>query len=997
MDEIKAQKKALKKAYKKAKRKNVLAWKILTIVCAVLMVVFIPVSILLQKFDNTVAAFVGGTFWELENADANAQYFTSDFNSAEEMVEYGLTLAQQVEAEGAALLMNNDNALPLAKDAKVSTFSSSSVNLVYGGTGSGNIDASTADTLRTALEKVGVTVNPTLWDFYTTGAGKDYARDNGSTVSTASATTAEVPWDVYTDEVKDSVASYGDAAIVTLSRVGGEGADLSYGDVNYLALDENEKAMLSNLAEMKKNGTVKKIIVLINSANTLQVDFLKNNEYDIDAALWIGDVGISGINAVAQILVGDVNPSGSLVDTYCYDNYSAPAMWNFTPTVYDGYTEDAGVPAKGSTYMIYQEGIYVGYKYYETRYEDYVMGAGNAGDYAYGDVVAYPFGFGLSYTDFSYSDMDVKYNAADDTYTVSVKVTNDGAVAGKETVQVYVQSPYTEYDKANGVEKAAVSLVGFGKTAELAPGASQTLSMTVNKRDIASYDTYGAGTYILDAGDYYFTAATDAHNAVNNILAAKGYTVESTNGKMTADGNADLTYTWTEDALDTTTYSTSLNGTEITNQLSCADPNLYDGVNETVTWLSRSDWNGTLPTEVVKLALTEQLKKDLQDIRYDPADYESQQLPAMGKKNGVTLYDMIGLDYDDPKWEDLLDELTFDEMNALIGDAFHWTMPVKSVEAPGTRDENGPQGLTASLLGSGATQLTATAFTSEDVMAATFNTDIMTEIGRVIGNNCLNANIACLYGPGNNIHRTPYGGRNFEYYSEDGFLSGTMSAYEVAAIQAKGVHVVMKHFALNDCEQDRIGLGVWINEQAAREVYLKAFQAPIEVGNGNGVMIAYTRWGAVWSGGNAGLVNGILRGEWGCDGMVITDNVLNVYVNGPDGVLAGVSIYDAMMSYVTDKLPEYRNDGVIVNAMREAAHHDLYAIANSCGMNGVGANTTIKVTRPTVVTMAIIIACASIFFFLVFLVLWILGGRKLRKTEEYKAYKEFKKGLKKAN
>lgn len=995
MDEIKAQKKALKKAYKKAKRKTVLGWKILTILCAILMVVFIPLCTILNTFDNTVAAFVGGTFWKLENEDPNAQYFTTDFSSPEEMVDYGLTVAQQVEAEGAALLMNN-GALPLAKDAKVSTFSSSSVNLVYGGTGSGNIDASTADTLRTALEKVGVTVNPTLWDFYATGAGKDYTRANGGTVSTASATTAEVPWDVYTDDVKSSVAQYGDAAIVTLSRVGGEGADLSYGEVNYLALDDNEKSMLENLASMKKNGEIKSIIVLINSANALQVDFLKNNDYDVDAALWIGDVGISGINAVAQILVGDVNPSGSLVDTYCYDNYSAPAMWNFTPSVYDGYVEGGDVPAKSSTYMIYQEGIYVGYKYYETRYEDYVMGAGNAGDYAYGDIVAYPFGYGLSYTNFKFSDMTVNYNDALDVYTVAVKVTNTGVVAGKRTVQLYVQSPYTDYDKQNGVEKAAVALVGFGKTGELAPGTSEIVTMNVNKRDIASYDTYGAGTYILDAGDYYFTAANDAHEAVNNILAAKGYTVASTNGKMTADGDADLTYAWTEDKLDTTTYSVSENGTAITNQLSCADPNLYDGEDNTVTWLSRSDWNGTLPTETVKLALTEQLKKDLQDIRYDPADYEAVNLPAMGKNNGITLYDMIGLDYDDPKWDDLLDNLTFDEMNTLIGDAFHWTMPVKSIEAPGTRDENGPQGLTASLLGSGATQLTATAFTSEDVMAATFNTDLMTAVGTIIGNNCLSANIACLYGPGNNIHRTPYGGRNFEYYSEDGFLSGMMSAYEVAAIQEKGVHVVMKHFALNDCEQDRIGLGVWINEQAAREVYLKAFQAPIEVGNGNGVMIAYTRWGAVWSGGNAGLVNGILRGEWGCDGMVITDNVLNVYVNGPDGVLAGVSIYDAMMPYVTDKLPEYKNDGVIVSAMREACHHNLYAIANSCGMNGVGANTTIKLTRPTVITMVIIITCAAAFFCLLGIVLWIFGVRKLRKTEEYKAYKSFLKDQKAA-
>ena len=545
MDVIKAQKKALKTAYKKAKRKNVLAWKLLPILCEVVMLISVPLSVLAVKFDNTMAARFGGSFWKLQNEDTNAQYYTSDFNSAEEMVDYGLALTQQVEAEGAALLMNNNNALPLAADAKVSTFSNSSVNLVYGGTGSGNIDASTADTLRTALEKVGVTVNPTLWDFYTVGAGKDYARSKSGTVATASEVTAEVPWDVYTDDVKNSVAQYGDAAIVTLSRVGGEGADLAYGEVNYLALDENEKAMLQNVAEMKKNGIVKKTIVLINSANALQVDFLKNNEYDIDAALWIGDVGISGINAVAEILTGKVNPSGSLVDTNCYDKYSAPAMWNFTPTTYEGYVEGGDVPAKSKSYMIYQEGIYVGYKYYETRYEDFVTGSGNAGDYAYGDIVAYPFGYGMSYTSYDISDMNVNYNAADATYTVTVKVTTTGAMAGKKTVQVYVQSPYTDYDKQNGVEKSAVSLVGFGKTGKIEPCASETLSMTVNKRDIASYDTYGAGTYILDAGDYYFTAATDAHNAVNNIVAAEGYPVENTNGRMPADGNADLTYTWT--------------------------------------------------------------------------------------------------------------------------------------------------------------------------------------------------------------------------------------------------------------------------------------------------------------------------------------------------------------------------------------------------------------------------------------------------------------------
>lgn len=990
MEESRNEFKARKKAYNKARRRAIRPWKGLTFLSAVVAIIMIPMTVILTTFDNTVAAFVGGTFWELKNADENAVYFESDFSSVEEMNEYGLKLCETVEAEGAVLLLNENGALPLAEGASVSCFSNSSTNLVYGGTGSGNIDASTADNLKTALEKSGFKVNETLWNFYAEGEGSAYARPKGGMVSLASASVTEVPWNIYTDEVKDSVATYGDAAIAVISRVGGEGADLSYQGTNYLALDENEKEMMSNVAAMKADGTVDKVIVLINSANPLQVDFLKDNAYDIDACLWIGDVGISGINAVTEILAGNVNPSGSLVDTYCYDNYSAPAMANFTPTTYKGY-EEGIIPENASTYMIYQEGIYVGYKYYETRYEDYVMGTGNAGDYAYHEDVAFPFGYGKSYTDFAYSDMAVNYNASTDQFEVSVKVTNTGdTYSGKETVQVYSQSPYTAYDVKNGVEKPSAALCGFAKTEILAPGEAQTITVFVDKRDLASYDAYGAGTYILDDGDYYLTVATDAHNAVNNTLAAKGYTVENTQGRMDADGNAELAYKWNNPSFDAETYAVSANGTKIVNQLSDSDINLYEGNDETVKYLTRNDWTATFPETIAELALTEEMIGDLQDIQYDPADYETVEMPVMGAKNDLKLYDMIGLDYDDASWDDLLDQLTFDEMVSLIGDAFHWTMPVQSIEAPGTRDENGPQGLTASLLASDATQLDATAFTSEDVMAATFNVSLMSEIGKVIGNNCLEADIACLYGPGNNIHRTPYGGRNFEYYSEDGFLSGKMSAYEVAAIQDKGVHVVMKHFALNDSEQDRIGLGVWLSEQAAREIYLKAFQAPVEEGNGNGVMIAYTRWGCIWSGANKGLVTGILREEWGQDGMNITDNVLTTYVNGVDGILAGVSIYDAMMPYVTNLLPKYKNDPVIVAAMRESCHRNLYAIANSAGMNGVGADTTIKMTQPKIITIVKVLAVIFSILFVVSLVLWILKKRNFKKSEEYTSYMSYK-------
>ena len=980
------ERKIQKKAFKKTLNKAFGLWKKLSIFLGIFTIIFGGGFKLLAVFDNTFAIMLNEKFWVLENADPNAVYYESDFKSNEEMTEYGIDLVKRVESEGAALLKNENTALPLPKNAKVSLFSTSSVNLVYGGTGSGNIDASKADNLKTALEKVGMTVNPELWDFYLTGPAKEYKRAAGGMVSLKSATVCEAPWDIYSEEVLNSVNDYSDAAIVTISRVGGEGSDCDFATTNYLEFSKEENDIIDNLTMMKRDGKIKRIIILINSANAVELN-LVNLKY-VDSILWIGDVGISGINGVAEILAGMVNPSGSLVDTYCVDNYSSPAMKNFVPTTYVGF--DGQIPNNASTYMIYQEGIYVGYKYYETRYEDYIMNQGNAGHYYYDSEVAYPFGYGLSYTTFEYTNMTSKLDKSTDKFEVKVTVKNTGNYAGKEPVQIYAQSPYTEYDKEMGVEKAAVQLVGFAKTKILSPGESQTLTIYVDRRELASFDTYGYGTYILEAGDYYLTAATDAHNAVNNILAAKGYSDKV----PTIGTNKDLVIKYINDKLDTETYSKSLNGTKITNQLSGADINLYEGIKEgqSITYLSRSNWLGTFPKEILKLELTDQMIADLQDVTYNPADYESVAMPTLGAKNGVKLYDLIGKDYNDPLWDKLLDQMTYDEMVSLIGDAFHWTMPVVTCQAPGSRNENGPQGLTASLFtnasGSEGATLEATAFTSEDVMAATFNVELMTEIGNVIGNNCLAAEINVLYGPGNNTHRTPYGGRNFEYYSEDGFLAGMMSAYEVKAIQAKGVHVVMKHFALNDCEQDRIGLGVWINEQAAREVYLKAFQYPFEFGDANGVMMAYTRWGCTWSGANYGLVTGIMRGEWGSNGMSITDNVLTTYVNGVDGVMAGTSIYDAMLPNIVNQLPKYEDDAVVVTAMREACHRNLYALANSCGMNGVGPNTTVKAKTLGLVTTFMVLAIISTIGFTGCLGMYIYKKYKFIQTEEYKQAKE---------
>ena len=988
--EIKAQRKVYRKARGKASR----PWKALTWITGPLAIILVAATIFVGMFDNTVALFTGAYFWELVDEDPNAQYFTSDFATEQERLDRGYELVKQVEGEGAALLLNNDKALPLGKGAKVSLFSTSSVNVVYGGTGSANVDASKADNLRSALEKSGITVNPTLWDFYLTGEGSEYTRVSGG--FTGSSAVGEAPWSVYTDDVKNSFASYGDAAIVTFSRVGGEGADLDFISTNYLALDANEKELMENLAALKKAGTIKKIIVLINTSDPLQVDFLKNNEYGVDACLWIGGVGITGINAVADIIAGDINPSGGLVDTYCYDNYSSLAMKNGVPTTYAGDT--SLIPSDAATYIIYQEGIYVGYKYYETRYEDFVMGTGNAGSYAYGDDVAFPFGYGLSYTTFEFSDMKLSYDKATTTYTINVTVTNTGDVAGKQTVEIYVSSLYTQYDIDNGVEKASVSLVGFEKTGILEPGASEILTILVDGDNVASYDANGAKTYILDAGDYYFTAATDAHDAVNNVLAAKGFTPANTEGRMDAEGKADLVAKWNNPTLDTTSHAVSDQGTPITNRLDNANLNLNPSVKEKITYVTRNNWMGTMPTgNILQLTLTDALIADLQNVQYDPADYPAATMPTMGAKNGLKLVDMIGLDYNDPKWSKLLDQMTFDEMVSLIGDAFHWHLPVKSIEAPGTRDENGPQGLTVTLFGS-ALGVQTTALTSEDVLAATWNKDLVHDMGNIVGNDCLAAKVATLYGPGANTHRTPYAGRNFEYYSEDGYLASAIGAAEVSGIEEKGVHVVMKHFALNDTEQDRIGLGVWLNEQAAREIYLRAFQGALEASQagGNGVMMAYTRWGTQWSGANRGLVTGILKEEWGCNGLQITDNVLTQYVNGVDGVMGGTTTFDSMMAfYITDQLPLYKDDPIVVSAMREACHQNLYAIAHSCGMNGVGPNTTIKVTEPLILTVCRIGAIVCSVLFVLSLAMWIKTRLAFKKTEAHIRYQEFKKSLKK--
>lgn len=954
------QKKLLCKQRKKEKRKEQKHAMGLSILFGILSIVCIILVVVSGMFDQTFYILTGSKFAKVSNTSDDAMYYTSDYDSEEERLAAGDALTQQLEAEGAVLLKNENDALPLEAGSKLSCFSQSSVRLVYGGTGSGSVDTSKAANLKDALTEEGFEVNPTLWDFYDTGDGAGYKRGTRSIRGSGEWSINEVPWDKYTDEVKDSVASYGDAALVVISRSGGEGTDLPINDCedgekgNYLTLNADEKEMLSQLADMKEKGEIQKIVLLINSSNTIQVDFLTNDTYDIDAALWIGGVGQSGIQSVAGILSGKINPSGRLVDTYCNDNLSSPAMQNFGAFTYTNadQTEVNGESKMSDYYVVYQEGIYIGYRYYETRYEDAVMQTGNTEGYDYHADVAYPFGYGLSYTTYTEDLQDITYDEKDDTFHVTVKVTNTGEVAGKHTVELYQQRPYTDYDRANGIEQASVNLCGFAKTETLEPGASETLEITVEKREWASYDANGNGSYILEAGDYYFALGENAHDAVNNILAKKGFDPQNTNGLMDAAGDEDKVFVFTQSETDADTYSKTADGTEIQNQFANADLNTYDDGQQSVTYLSRSDWAETFPKQAVSLAITDTMKEDLADCVYldsgknaDAMGQVAEELPTMGADNGLSLVDMMGKDFDDSDWNLLLDQMTFEEMADLVGNAFHLTKAVESVNLPDTRDENGPQGLTARLMKG---NVSSTSFTSEDVMAATWNRDLIEEVGKIIGEDCLANGYSGLYGMGNNIHRTPYSGRNFEYYSEDGFISGKMASAETKGIQSKGTYVFMKHAALNDSETNRSGLSTFANEQSIREIYLKAFQYAMEDNETAGVMTSMNRIGCTWASADAGLLRGVFRGEWNNKGMYISDNTtMHTYTSGIDGVLGGNTLFDAMSGKQHKQfLSNGKEDATVVQALREACHYNLYVLANSNAMNGLTTDSVVKISRP---------------------------------------------------
>lgn len=964
-----------------SKKRKVL-YMVLTIVMAVLFAVFIAATIVCNIFAPAVHIFFN-TETSTTSGEKGEDFFKKDASSASEQMEKAQDVVERIGAEGSVLLMNESSALPLAEGAKVTLLGKTSADLITGGTGSGAVSVTGKNTVKSAMEQAGLEVNDTMWNFYTSGAGSTYVREDGEgslnnvLPDFTTFKINEVPQSAYSATEWDSVKNYGDAAIIFLGRICGEGFDMPWfnsgdGTGNLLELTAEEQALLAKAKQLKDAGDIRKIVVILNTSYALELDFLRPDicgvDYGIDACMWIGLPGESGINGVAEIIAGKVNPSGKLVSTYTYDNFSAPAMQNMYVTSYAN-AEEKGLTYGGNGslynkyYIAYQEGIYVGYRYYETRYEDYVLGNTKVGEYNYDDTVAYPFGFGLSYSEFSYSDFEMTEN--EDSFTFTVTVNNNSDVTGKDVVAIYMQSPYTEYDREYGIEKAAVELVGYTKVEVPANGRVENVTVTVDKTELRTYDANGAGTYILDKGNYYFALGNGSHEALNNILAKKADIADNSNGavnkeRMTSAGNAGLVEQYTVAEQDNEIFATSGTGEEITNQFDSADLNRRDeDASNDIVYLSRSNWAGTMPKATFaakaytaafnSLSANDEMVAELSNT------YKSSSggtMPTMGAKNGLKLIQFRGVEMNESiewngktyTWDDLLDQLTFAEMARLIGQGYHNTAYISSVSKPETKDENGPAGITTSLTGGSAQ---GTCYPSADLRAATFNDELVKEMGVMLGNDALWSSpkvYSGLYGPGGNIQRTPYGGRNFEYYSEDPFIGGNICANEVEGIQSKGMFVYLKHFALNDQESGRDGISVWANEQAIREIYLQQFETSIAKGGAHCVMSSFNRVGATWSGANKNLMTNVLRGEWGMDGQAVTDYSGNDFMDVALGLLAGQDIWDYSGTKWTNKLNTLKNDANIVNAMRQASARILYTVANSNAMNGYTVDTDVTGT-----------------------------------------------------
>ncbi len=856
-----------------------LSTRIWFIVAAVLSVLLLTVNLVATQntfIYSTLAGVLGGESSKLVSGNYDDYlYFETDYTSKEEVYNAANDFNETIVEEGIILMKNENNALPMdtkTSKPKISIFGKNSVNLVYGGSGSSEADSSSSVQLDEALTEAGFDVNPTLLNFYkssTSGSGRPSSPAMGSMLT--GFPTGETPMSSYTTSVKSSYASYNDAALVVISRIGGEGYDLprtSFYDGSryvvwntddskkqvipgrekisdhYLELDLNELAMID-----EATANFGKVIVIVNVSQSMELSEVQDND-DVDAVVWIGGPGGSGINALASVLNGEVNPSGRTIDTFVTDLTEDPTWANFGNNLTyngDGYyttTNSSGDPIynKNKYTVDYEEGIYVGYQYYETY--GFVE---NDDDVWYNDAVVYPLGYGLSYTTFDQkitnktvlTDTEL---TADSTVEIEVEVTNTGDVAGKEVVQIYFTAPYTE----NGIEKSHKVLGGFAKTGMLAKGESETVTVEIPAYYFASYDYNDANSndfigYEIEEGTYTLYAGMNAHDAFDSVDFTQASDVEIAN--------------------DTTTgYKVENRFDDVSND----SPSMNKDDDGNAIYMSRADFEGTKPTTPTldELKVTQDFIDSMgytvDDKSTDPWYVDEKDMPNQSttRTAEIMLYDMIGVPHDDAKWDTFMDQIHVQDMADLIGIGNYQTVSIDYIDKWRTVSVDGPVGITA-FMGDTAVYGTAS-YASGCILAATYNIDIARDFGHMIGDETLIGNergtgetYPSWYAPGINIHRSAFGGRNWEYYSEDATISGIIAAEVIAGARAKGLVTHVKHFALNDQESNRtMGVSTWCSEQAMRQIYLRAFEIAIKDGKSLGVMTSFNSIGCTWAGGS---------------------------------------------------------------------------------------------------------------------------------------------------
>lgn len=855
----------------------------------------------------------------------------SDETSAE-----ATQLSQEIAGEGIVLLKNDNNILPITDNKNLNVFGWASTNPCYGGTGSGSLsDAYETVSLLQGLEDAGFSLNSDLSDFYTS-----YRSDRPEVGMWAQDWTLPEPTaDSYTDELINDAKNFSDTALVVITRVGGEGADLptdvskvtytdnstGYKDFeageHYLQLSQTEKDMVELVCNNFDN-----VLVVYNGANTMELGFV--NDYEqIQGVIWCPGTGQSGFEALGEIIAGESNPSGKTSDTFVKDLTTTPTWNNFGDFEYDNMEEfehtqtnnfTSTKESYGPHFVNYVENIYVGYRFYET--------AATEGLINYDDMVMYPFGYGLSYTSFT-QEMGA-ITETDDTISFDVTVTNTGDVAGKDVIEVYYNPPYTN----GGIEKATANLITFEKTEELQPGDSQTINITFNKEDMSSYDSYNAAAYVLEAGDYRISIRANSHNIIDEQIVSISETiVYDENNKRSTDESV------------------------ATNQ--------FEDAEGEVTYLSRANGfaNYAEATAAPKtMSMPEEQKSTfvVDTVNYNPEDYndESDEMPTTGAKNGLELADLRGLDYDDPQWDKLLDQLTVTEMDNLIALGGYTTASISSVNKVMTVDCDGPASINNNFTGTGSI-----GFPSAVMIANTWNKDIALAFGESIGKMADEMDVSGWYAPAMNIHRSAFSGRNFEYYSEDGVLSGYMAANAVIGAEEYGVYAYIKHFALNDQETNRTEmLCTWATEQAIREINLKPFEIAVKEGGAKAVMSAFNYIGTTYAGGNNALLNNVLRGEWGFQGMVLTDYFggygymdSDICIrNGNDFCLVA---YDMESNHLTDK-----TSATSVIAMRQAAKNIMYTVVNSRAYDAENLQTGLMPWQITMIVIDVILVAGVI-------------------------------------